>query len=72
MASIEQKAKIEFLEDVEVEEIRTGEVLVDDRGEVQRLPVPSCDPNDPLNFNKSEKLGVTFSCCWFCKTLLVS
>jgi hypothetical protein len=72
MASVEQKAKIEFLEDVEVEETRTGEVLVDERGEIQRLPVPSSDPNDPLNYTKWEKLGVIFSCCWFCKSLLVS
>jgi hypothetical protein len=70
MASSDHKAKIGFLEDVEVEQTRAGEVLVDERGEVQRLPMPSSDPNDPLNFTKWEKLGVIFSCCWFCKSPL--
>ncbi|OQD83145.1 hypothetical protein PENANT_c018G10539 [Penicillium antarcticum] len=65
MASNDQKAKTEFLEDVGFKETVNGEVLVDERGEVQRLPVPSSDPNDPLNFTKWEKLGVIFSCCWF-------
>ncbi|KAJ5937579.1 hypothetical protein N7454_003921, partial [Penicillium verhagenii] len=51
--------------DVQVQEPSAGNVLIDESGEVQRLPVPSDDPNDPLNFSKWEKLGIMFSCCWF-------
>jgi hypothetical protein len=65
MVAIDQKPQIEFLEDIEPEPTK-DHVLVDETGEVQRLPVPSNDPNDPLNFSKWEKFGVVFSCCWFC------
>lgn len=65
---MEQKPKIEFVEDVEPQEVGNGDVLlVDAAGEIQRLPVPSNDPNDPLNFTAWEKTGVIVSCCWFCK-----
>ncbi|KAF3384846.1 hypothetical protein F1880_001754 [Penicillium rolfsii] len=63
--TLEQKAKIEFVEDVEPQTVNTGEVLVDAAGDIQRLPVPSADPNDPLNFTAWEKTGVIVSCCWF-------
>jgi hypothetical protein len=62
---IDQKVKIEFVEDVEPQPVKDGEVLVDAAGEIQRLPVPSADPNDPLNFTLWEKTGVIVSCCWF-------
>lgn len=32
--------------------------LLDANGEVRRIPIPSADPNDPLNLNKWRKLGV--------------
>ena len=40
------------------------------RSHVQTIlvPQPSNDPNDPLNFTKWQKIGIVFSCCWFCKT----
>lgn len=60
-----EKVKIEFVEDAMPQTIKTGEVLVDAAGDIQRLPVPSTDPNDPLNFTFLEKTGVIVSCCWF-------
>lgn len=42
-------------------------VLMNSMGEVRHVPIPSSDPNDPLNFSKYRKLGVLVCCCWFCK-----
>ncbi|CZT17841.1 related to HOL1 protein [Ramularia collo-cygni] len=39
--------------------------LLDDQGDVRRIPIPSSDPNDPLNMHKWRKLGVLISCCWY-------
>lgn len=41
--------------------------LVDKHGAVRRVPVPSNNPNDPLNFKPWEKWAVIATCCWFCK-----
>lgn len=44
----------------------TGNVeLLDAAGNVRRIPVPSSDPNDPLNMGKWQKLAVLITCCWF-------
>jgi hypothetical protein len=74
MAHIDQKVNIEFVEDVETSTEdgkrvggKDGGLLVDASGDILRLPVPSADPNDPLNFTKWEKMGVIVSCCWFCE-----
>jgi hypothetical protein len=40
-------------------------LLVNKDGEVRKIPVPSSDPNDPLNFRRWEKYGVVLCCCWF-------
>ncbi|KAH7347276.1 major facilitator superfamily domain-containing protein [Plectosphaerella cucumerina] len=40
-------------------------LLVNMAGEVRKIPVPSADPNDPLNFRRWEKYAVVFCCCWF-------
>ncbi|KAF6800159.1 hypothetical protein CSOJ01_12356 [Colletotrichum sojae] len=40
-------------------------LLVNRDGEIRNIPVPSSDPNDPLNFRKWEKYGLVFCCCWF-------
>lgn len=40
-------------------------LLVNKDGEIRKIPVPSSDPNDPLNFRPWEKYGVVFCCCWF-------
>ncbi|GIZ36792.1 hypothetical protein CKM354_000025900 [Cercospora kikuchii] len=39
--------------------------LIDQYGQVRRIPIPSADPNDPLNFSKWRKLGIMVCCCWF-------
>jgi hypothetical protein len=39
--------------------------LLDDEGNVRRIPIPSSDPNDTLNMNKWRKFGVVVSCCWY-------
>jgi len=39
--------------------------LLDENGQVRRIPIPSADPNDPLNLNKWRKLGIMITCCWF-------
>jgi hypothetical protein len=41
-------------------------LLVSATNHVRRIPVPTNDPNDPLNFNKWRKLGIVICCCWFC------
>ena len=74
MAPIDQKVNLEFVEDIEAstegeKRVRgkDGGFLIDTSGNILRLPVPSADPNDPLNFTKWEKMGVIVSCCWFCE-----
>ncbi|CAI7618762.1 unnamed protein product [Penicillium pancosmium] len=72
MVQIDQKVNIEFVEDIESStedgkgiDGKDGGLLVNASGGILRLPVPSSDPNDPLNFTKWEKMGVIISCCWF-------
>ncbi|KAI7305953.1 MFS general substrate transporter [Hortaea werneckii] len=44
----------------------TGDVmLLDAAGHVRRVPMPSSDPNDPMNMHRWRKLGVIVPCCWF-------
>ncbi|KAM0278833.1 hypothetical protein ACHAQH_004909 [Verticillium albo-atrum] len=40
-------------------------LLVNKASEIRKIPVPSSDPNDPLNFRAWEKYAVVFCCCWF-------
>lgn len=40
-------------------------LLIDDSGQVRKLPIPSSNPNDPLNFSYWKKAGVIVACCWF-------
>ena len=47
--------------------IEGNALLYDKHGAVRKLPVPSDDPRDPLNFKKWEKYAVVFCCCWFCE-----
>ncbi|OOG00249.1 hypothetical protein ASPCADRAFT_401292 [Aspergillus carbonarius ITEM 5010] len=54
----DKKIDVDCLEHVE-------QVLVDEAGRIQRLPVPSEDPNDPLNLARWEKTGIVVCCCWF-------
>ncbi|THX22408.1 MFS general substrate transporter [Aureobasidium pullulans] len=39
--------------------------LINTIGEIRRIPIPSSDPNDPLNYSKWRKLGILVCCCWF-------
>ncbi|KAK4044094.1 major facilitator superfamily domain-containing protein [Parachaetomium inaequale] len=45
--------------------IEGNALLVSKDGEIRKIPVPSSDPNDPLNFRPWEKYAVIFCCCWF-------
>ncbi|KAF5976553.1 HOL1 [Fusarium coicis] len=45
--------------------IEGNALLVNRQGEIRKIPVPSSDPNDPLNFRPWEKYGLVFCCCWF-------
>ncbi|ESU12735.1 hypothetical protein FGSG_06623 [Fusarium graminearum PH-1] len=45
--------------------IEGNALIVDTKGEIRKIPVPSSDPNDPLNFRPWEKYGIVFCCCWF-------
>jgi hypothetical protein len=40
-------------------------LLISKDGTIRKIPVPSNNPNDPLNFRPWEKAGLIFCCCWF-------
>ena len=70
MASVTDKEatiqRHEILEGKKLEAPATADVnLLDEYGNVRRIPVPSADPNDPLNMSKWRKLGVVVTCCWY-------
>lgn len=70
MASLEDKeAAIRQLETIEGKKLEAPEGadvnLFDEDGNIRRIPVPSADPNDPLNMSKWRKLGVIVTCCWY-------
>jgi hypothetical protein len=46
--------------------------LIGPDGTVRKLPVPSSDPNDPLNFSKWTKFGIVVACCWFCMYIMLT
>ena len=59
---------IEFASEGQQNGATAGEVLlVSGQDEIRKIPVPTSDPNDPLNFSKWRKIGVVTTCCWFCK-----
>ncbi|KAI1845751.1 hypothetical protein JX266_008116 [Neoarthrinium moseri] len=47
-------------------------VLVGDGHEVRKIPIPTDDPNDPLNWPKWRKMGIVGTCCWFAIFSLLS
>lgn len=70
MALLEDKEpaikRCEVLERKKLEMPETVNVnLLDEDGNTRRIPVPSADPNDPLNMTKWRKLGVIVTCCWY-------
>lgn len=68
----DSKAIVELTEDIH-NDLKSTVIdksqLVSNAGEILKLPVPSQDPNDPLNFTFWEKTGIICSCCWFCMTV---
>lgn len=61
--SVEQ---LELAKGQDVNAHASGNVdLLDQNGQIRRIPIPSADPNDPLNLNKWRKLGVMITCCWY-------
>lgn len=70
MASLEDKTateeRLEIVDGKRVDVPVNGNVnLLDNDGNVRRIPMPSADPNDPLNMNKWRKLGIIVTCCWY-------
>ncbi|CAH0032398.1 unnamed protein product [Clonostachys rhizophaga] len=69
----EQVTRVEHLEAQQQQQHQSGKhdhvegnaLLVDKHGAVRKIPVPSSDPNDPLNFRPWEKYGVVVCCVWF-------
>lgn len=74
------KAAEMYVEDVdEKQQIADGPfhvegnaLLIGADGTIRKLPVPSSDPNDPLNLSPWHKLGIVVACCWFCKSIALS
>jgi hypothetical protein len=56
---------VEKLDKLPVPKVTGDALLINPDGSVQKLPIPSSDPNDPLNFSTWEKTGIVVSCCWF-------
>ena len=67
--AVENLEDAKGISDISAADHTQGDVLlVSPTNHVRRIPVPTNDPNDPLNFNKWRKLGIVISCCWFCKS----
>ncbi|CAK7219763.1 hypothetical protein SBRCBS47491_003960 [Sporothrix bragantina] len=47
------------------EHVEGNALLVDKQGQIRLLPIPSDDPNDPLNFTRWEKFGIIVCCCFY-------
>ncbi|EUC31254.1 hypothetical protein COCCADRAFT_27983 [Bipolaris zeicola 26-R-13] len=64
-------AEINYTEDIQTSKddghshVKGNAFLVREDGQVRKIPVPSSNPNDPLNFSRWEKYGIIFCCCWF-------
>jgi hypothetical protein len=77
---MDEKAQIQSIEGLEdgngmksrFTHVEGNALLVNRHGEVRLLPVPSTDPNDPLNFPKWMKAGSVVSCAWFGESLHAS
>jgi len=51
------------------EHIEGNALLVDEAGNVRRLPIPSNNPNDPLNYKAWKKAAIIACCCCFCTSV---
>lgn len=77
MESSPEKADLSRIENAEASKLDTtqhianGEVLlIAPDKHVRQIPVPTTDPNDPLNWARWRKFGLIANCCWFGMLLL--
>ncbi|KAI0019603.1 major facilitator superfamily domain-containing protein [Xylariomycetidae sp. FL0641] len=47
-------------------------VLLDEGNQIRRIPIPTDDPDDPLNWPTWRKMGIVGTCCWFAIFSLLS
>ncbi|EMD86506.1 hypothetical protein COCC4DRAFT_135670 [Bipolaris maydis ATCC 48331] len=63
--------EINYIEDIQPPQdhthshVKGNAFLVREDGQIRKIPIPSSNPNDPLNFSRWEKYGLIFCCCWF-------
>lgn len=60
---------IEALKPATVPAQNYGDVLLVTSQDVRRIPVPTDNPNDPLNSRPFKKFMIVANCCWFGKLL---
>jgi hypothetical protein len=74
MDALERTSSLEQVEDIKPSPVEPtskhqhaegNALLLREDGQVHKLPIPSNDPNDPLNFPPWMKYSVIFCCCWF-------
>src|SRR3954469_2964881 len=64
------KTQVSNVEEVEGKGVAHNHIdgnalLLNADGGIRCLPIPSSDPNDPLNFPLWMKAGIVVSSCWF-------
>lgn len=64
-AEVDYVEHIKYEEDRDEKHVKGNALLVSQDGAIRKVPVPSNNPNDPLNFRPWEKIGIIFCCCWF-------
>lgn len=62
---------VEALKPATVPAQNHGDVLLVTSQDVRRIPVPTDNPNDPLNAKPFKKLMIVANCCWFGMSLPV-
>ncbi|KAK6425309.1 hypothetical protein LTR81_002337 [Elasticomyces elasticus] len=66
MSIEDAKDHVVQVEHVKGEKIKEdGAVLLVADSVLQKIPIPSNDPNDPLNFSRIRKMTVLLTTCWF-------
>ncbi|KAK2604097.1 hypothetical protein N8I77_007054 [Diaporthe amygdali] len=63
---------VEALKPATVTAQTQGDVLLVTSDDVRRVPVPTDNPNDPLNSNPWKKAIIVANCCWFAVFSLLS
>ena len=62
---------VEALKPTTVSAQNHGDVLLVTSDDVRRIPVPTDNPNDPLNSKPFKKFMIVANCCWFGKLLAI-